>query len=390
MPAQDELDPAFVAALVGNIYEAAVDPRRWSDFVDIIERVYPDARVTFFGHENGRPSPGLTIQKNFADAALRDYVEYHVRNSPYVARVDRVTVGKPSRLEEMITDGELMQTEHYNDFVRPHRLGHYATGILLERAPNLMTAFSIADHKDDPVRRGRQMRLLEILAPHLNSAMRLRRSVAAQNAATRAAQAAFDRWSHPAFILSASGHVVVMNASAQTLVQKGDDLSLTREGALRSFDKAQTFALETLIQKCAALALSRDIVDAGADTEGLALARPSGAPALHAMVWPLPAGSAYPEFGVPNGCLLLMIFDPQQVQRTPVQWLRRRFGLSPSEARLTEAIVNGVPLNDAAEQFGIKLSSARTRLKIIQAKTGCHRQVDLVRLAMTLPSMRWE
>lgn len=86
--------------------------------------------------------------------------------------------------------------------------------------------------------------------------------------------------------------------------------------------------------------------------------------------------------------MLAVILDPTQVQRTPVAWLAKQFGLSPAEQRLTEAVVNGLPLVEAAEQLGIRLSTARTRLKAIQAKTHCHRQVDLVRLALSLPAVR--
>ena len=50
--------------------------------------------------------------------------------------------------------------------------------------------------------------------------------------------------------------------------------------------------------------------------------------------------------------------------------------------------MNGTPLTEAAEHLGIRLSTARTRLKIIQTKTHCHRQVDLVRLALSLPPVR--
>ena len=51
-------------------------------------------------------------------------------------------------------------------------------------------------------------------------------------------------------------------------------------------------------------------------------------------------------------------------------------------------MIAGVPLNEAAEKLGIQLSTARTRLKTIQGKTGCHRQLDLVRLAMSVPAVR--
>ena len=105
------------------------------------------------------------------------------------------------------------------------------------------------------------------------------------------------------------------------------------------------------------------------------------------MVWPLPfRAGPDPECGAGN--VLMVLFDPAQVQRTPIAWLAQQYGLTPSEQRLTEAIVNGVPLAEAAEQLGIRLSTARTRLKTIQTKTQCHRQVDLVRLALSLPAVR--
>ncbi len=127
----------------------------------------------------------------------------------------------------------------------------------------------------------------------------------------------------------------------------------------------------------------------GSDLDGVVLPRPSGAASLRAMMWPLPflGDTTASEFG--PRAVLLVIFDPDQVQRTPVGWLAQQYGLTPSEQRLTEAIINGVPLSEAAEQLGIRHSTARTRLKIIQTKTDCHRQVDLVRLALSLPTV-WQ
>jgi len=105
------------------------------------------------------------------------------------------------------------------------------------------------------------------------------------------------------------------------------------------------------------------------------------------MIWPLPfLGSGTAPLA--RGTALLMILDPDRTQRTPVGWLARQYGLSPAEQRLTEAIVNGVPLTAAAEQFGIRLSTARQRLKDIQAKAQCPRQSDLIRLAFSLPEVR--
>jgi hypothetical protein len=55
----DEFEPAFLMDLVGHVYEAAADPDHWDEFLAVLERIYPDARVTLFGHDNGCPTARL-------------------------------------------------------------------------------------------------------------------------------------------------------------------------------------------------------------------------------------------------------------------------------------------------------------------------------------------
>lgn len=386
--ANDEFDPIFLTELVGHIYEAALDPQHWHEFLVELERIYPDSRVTLFGHENGRPCEALTVHRNFAADDLRAYVDYYVSNSPYVAAARTAPVGKALYSEMMVGDQELKSTEHYNDFVKPRRLGHYATGVLIERRLNGMTALSLADHKNDADRRGRQFRLMELIAPHLKRAVRLHRFVAAEKMVADATQAAFDRWTHAAFVLNSAGRVVVMNQAAEMLLRRADGLWLGRDGQLRSIDEARTRDLDIAARKCAAVPVAIDAERRCEDLDGIVLPRSSGAAPLRAMLSPLPflGGPAMPE--LEPGRVLLIAFDSDTMSRTPVDWMARQFGLTPAEQRLTEAIVNGVPLNDAAEQLGIRLSTARTRLKTIQTKTHCHRQVDLVRLALSRPAVR--
>jgi alpha-beta hydrolase superfamily lysophospholipase len=83
----DEFEPAVLAELVATIYEAAVNPSHWSDLATGLERIYPESRVTLFGHSNG----GLTdvgVSMNYAADDLRAYADHYVKCSPYVARRD--------------------------------------------------------------------------------------------------------------------------------------------------------------------------------------------------------------------------------------------------------------------------------------------------------------
>jgi len=380
----DEFDTSFVADLVGHIYEAAVNPSHWGEFVSALERIYPESRVTLFGHANGCPTASLAAHVNYAESDLRSYADYYLGCSPYIARGGTLPTGRAFHYDVLIGDDELTQTEYYNDYLRPRRLGHYGTGLIIERSsPRRGTVLSLADHRDEQDRRTRQLRLLDLLAPHLRRAFRLHRTVTAERASGAAAQAAFDQWAHAAVVFDSSARVVTFNLAAETLLKRADGVWLGRGGQLCAADETKARALETAIRKCAATA---DGADArSSELDGIALSRPFGAAPLRVMMWPLPSG---PMMNDERGSVLAVILDPTQVPRTPVAWLAKQFGLSPAEQRLTEAVVNGLPLVEAAEQLGIRLSTARTRLKAIQAKTHCHRQVDLVRLALSLPAVR--
>ena len=63
--------------------------------------------------------------------------------------------------------------------------------------------------------------------------------------------------------------------------------------------------------------------------------------------------------------------------------LRQIYGLTPAEERLARLIVQGLRLHEAEAALGIRHSTARTHMKRIYAKTGTHRQVELVRLLIT-------
>jgi DNA-binding CsgD family transcriptional regulator/PAS domain-containing protein len=382
----DDFDQTLLMDLVGHVYEAAADPQHWNEFLNALERIHPGSRITLFGHEKGRPAAALTLSKNFGADDLRAYVDHHVTTSPYIARVHRLAVGKPAYSETLISDAELQATDHFNDYVRPRRLGHYATGVLLDRRADGVTALSIADHKNDAARRARQVRLLEILTPHLLRAYRLHRTLAAERERGDATRAAFDCWAHAALVLGPQGRVITTNRAADVLLGQPAGLWIGRDGRLHSIDENQTRTIDRAVRSCAAIAAANDPAMTPGDLDGIALPRTSGAAPLRAMLWPLPFLAGVAELA--PGAVLMLIFDPDQVQRTPVGWLARQFGLTASEQRLTEAIVNGVSLADAAEQLGIRVSTARQRLKIIQTKTHCHRQVDLVRLAYSLPTLR--
>jgi len=68
--------------------------------------------------------------------------------------------------------------------------------------------------------------------------------------------------------------------------------------------------------------------------------------------------------------------------------LRQAYELTPAEARLLGALVAGERLTEYAARIGVGLTTARTHLRSLFAKTGEGRQADLIRRALTDPALR--
>src|SRR5262245_7873562 len=62
----------------------------------------------------------------------------------------------------------------------------------------------------------------------------------------------------------------------------------------------------------------------------------------------------------------------------PIDLLRCRFGLTPTEARLALHLVAGETLRSAEAKLSMTYETARTHLKSIFQKTGTCRQAELV------------
>ncbi|ATQ42912.1 hypothetical protein CSW64_11085 [Caulobacter mirabilis] len=334
--------------------------------------------MMLFGHENGRPTSALTFHRNFADGDVRAYAEHFVDTSPYVERgLTKLPVGRARLSEAVISNDDLARTEFYNDFIRARGLGCYAAGVIIERNQRRSVALSLADHKDDADRRQGQLRLLDLLTPHIARAFRLHGLLDRERQQGRAALLVFETWAHAALLLSSDGRLVTMNRAAEQMAALRDGIALSRDGRLRATTETANAALDQAIFACAAGGPHIAV-------NGLALPRLSGG-FLNAMISPLPQGA---ECDGALGKVLVILVDADAERRTPIQWITTRYGLAPAEARLAALLVQGDTLAEAASALGIKLSTARTRLKAVQAKTGCHRQADLVRLALSMPVLR--
>lgn len=79
-------------------------------------------------------------------------------------------------------------------------------------------------------------------------------------------------------------------------------------------------------------------------------------------------------------------FSAEHVTLSPDELtaLARGFGLTDAEAAIAGLLVDGLSLEQIAEVRGVQRETVRNQCKTLLAKMHCHRQVDLVRMALSL------
>jgi DNA-binding CsgD family transcriptional regulator len=89
-------------------------------------------------------------------------------------------------------------------------------------------------------------------------------------------------------------------------------------------------------------------------------------------------GAAHDVFASAVAILVATLVVPKDVPTANV--VQGLFDLTPAEAKLATLVAAGYPPRDAAARLGVTEETARTTLKHVLAKTGLHRQADLVGL----------
>ena len=105
---------------------------------------------------------------------------------------------------------------------------------------------------------------------------------------------------------------------------------------------------------------------------------------LQVVISPFCSGSLMNE---PEANALVLFSDPFSKPKSRAAILRSLYGLTPTESRLSDFLIQGLEVREAAGRLRITVGTARFHLKRVLAKTGARRQSELMRLMLSLPGM---
>jgi DNA-binding CsgD family transcriptional regulator len=379
--------------LIEDIYDAVTFPERWGG---VLERfcALTDATHGFLftaAPRHDSLTAALWARHNITDRQLADYTT-HFRHRDVWANaaaarglLNRCVV---RRGEELVPDAVLRRSAFFNELLRDHGMGRLCALTLSDggELSSVQPVLSLHRPPDASPFPDETVRLLQDCAPHLQRAMRLRvRLLAGREEACWSGRTIY-RLPMGVVLLDAVGRIAGLNRAGQAMIDARDGLRLV-QGRLQAEQGGEGRRLVHLL----AAAVSAGGKAASArrgEAADLRVSRPSGRAPYLLSVLPLSPEAAGPfdDADGGGGCggarirAAVYIVDPAAVAPGLGRRLSALFGLTAVEAGLVGDLLADLTPAEIGERRGVAISTVRSQLRSVFAKTGTTRQSELMNL----------
>ncbi len=365
---------------VDLIYDAAVEPTLWPVAMERLFDLVGGERGALTW-QNQATGLGDAIEARLDPGVTGLYFGYFADRNP-LAHVERPNEFMRSWVPRILTDEDwmakedLVRTEYYNDFLRP--LDVHSSMTVRLAARGLDAAFiNIGRSEKRGAFEGADLANAKRLHPHLIHAFSLGEKLANMQRLSHALAETLDRCAYSVLLVEADGRVLHANGRAEQLLRAGRGLRVAA-GKLSAGGSDDDRRLQRLI------------AEAGPGAEPslggqMALASMDDRAPLSILVAP----SRSPQLSMfgHGPCVMVCVTDPEAGVAVPAEALRDLFGLTPAEARIALALLEGHSVRSAAEGLGLSFFTVRGHLAHIFDKMGVGRQSELVALLLKTVGM---
>ena len=373
-----QLSAARMSNLIGLIYDCAVDPKRWEIALAAICHEYRfrtgilsansfhPVQVQLF-YASGLPAEWVARLPNYMASAIETYGgPRRILDFPLEEPIVQSLIVDPATLSDNIWQ---------RDYLTPHGLIDSAT-VFVARDSSMGVGIGFGRHTSQGAFGETELEGLRLLAPHFRRAISISRllDMSAVVAATFART--LDALSCGILLVDEHLNSVHFNGVAGQMFAAGDIVRLTAN-RISFVSPAANAALRAAVAQCAMAEH-----DLGRRGFGVPLKRTSGE-ACVAHVLPLRVGDIRPGLHG-NAAAAIFIAPALTPPQLPGDALALLYDLTPAETRVFESIAAGEAPAEIASRLGIAVATVKTHLVRVFQKTGCNRQLDLVKLASSL------
>lgn len=363
MASEQTADSAIAA-----LYSAAVNPQGWDAALEALKTLADARAANCFVHD--AVTDGFLEYRftGYSPKWADDYARHYHRLDLARGILLREPAGRMYPMHRYLPDSTVGRSEYYQDFYIPEGLRYSCGGTLFDGSRRLILAVHrpvghrpYAEHT---------VRELERVLRHLPHVFRVKDMAAQGKGVAALSNAALATLPRGVVIVDNTMALHYLNPAAEALVRQSRGLAVQgRRLVCAAPEQTQSLA-RRVKSACAAVAT--------VDPIPLYMVDANGRPALELHVVPLnPHLAADVMQAQPMAMVLLRV--PFHGATWPAS-VGRPYGLTQTEMAVVAGMVEGFTPAEYAEKAGVRVSTVRSQVKAILAKTGCRRTAEVIAL----------
>ena len=387
-----------IPSLIGDIYDAALDPSRWTAVLQKTRDVVGGSAAAVFTKDARSRSLNVHYQCGGIDPRYqRLYIEKCEKLDPSATGQvlsgqvlseqvlsEHVVSEQVQTTQVLGSAGDLMavddfqQTCFYQESGRPRGPVDVATAVLDRTATGAILLGVFRQSRNGLVDDDTRWRMRQIV-PHIRRAMLIGKALELKTAEADAFAETLNGLSTGMFLVDQDGRIIHANASGRALLGEGAALCKASD-RMRPTDPAAARALKDIVA-----AASRGDHATGIKGIAVPLTGRDGEP-YAAHVLPLTAGRRRRVQA--HYCAVAAVFIRKAEIETPSppEVIAKHYQLTPTELRVLLAIVEIGGVRETSDALGVSESTVKTHLHRVFSKTSTSRQADLVKLVASFSS----
>lgn len=352
-------------ALIDVLYAAIFGEASWQCFMEQSRTLIPNGQTVLVLHDKTSGTGSFALAGGLDEGLVKRYNREYFAINPWTDHALIRPLKKVMQADEMLPREQLLRTQFYQEYLRPQDVVT-GLGVTLSREEGRHCFFSIVGCDVDEARMEGARRAIAALVPHLSRAF-----------ASRKVPLPVGDAGSGTLRIDARLKVIAADQNALAMIDETEVLSISSLGRLCCRDPAFLEALQHALSV-------KNAVAAGPLVHYCHVRRKDGALPLRACIY-RPGHSGAEIFGGLH--CVIRLTNPARSMDDAVLAFCRMHRLSGAEASIVAGLVGGLSLDQIAAGRQTSTDTVRTQLKSIYTKSGCHRQLDIVRHVAAMTSL---
>ncbi len=376
----DQLAPRY-DSIVEKIYRAGSGLKPWLDPISEIAEIFQAWSVQLLGVNKRTGVMSFSYESGSGPpAAAVEYIRYYHRVDPRLAKHLPAPVGQWFSCEEHFDDEFVENNEFYRDYLVPFG-GRYLYGRKLHDDTSSTVLIGHLSRVGNPPLSAPEKKAFARLTEHFEKALDIEQALADKADKLSVGAELLEKLRQPIILIDAHRRISYRNRNAVQLLSRRD-VVFEQDGQLicRDSDSDVEFTIALRAMSLVPVSTHGD-VDSPVDRRTLRLVRKDGRQVAGTLLALRPE-QTMGTFGRASQALFT-VFEPGAAIDIDPFILSTTFDLTPAEARIAALVVNGRTPEECANEMHVKISTVRSQLMAVYAKTGASGQADLVRMVLS-------